>query len=102
MKTILNVKRTVSQYVWFNIGIFVAYLIVSLYGNLNYGASSEQIKVAASQAGNETLFWVMLFGMVLVAITIVLILIWFFYKLLYGILLKRLRKNYNELKKLEV
>ena len=102
MKTILNVKRTVSQYVWFNIGIFVAYLIVSLYGNLNYGASSEQIKAAASQAGNETLFWVMLFGMVLVAIAIVLILIWFFYKLLYGILLNRLRKNYYELKKLEV
>ncbi|MGB5358744.1 MAG: hypothetical protein WBN27_02240, partial [Eudoraea sp.] len=39
MKTILNVKRTVSQYVWFSIGIFVAYLIVSLYGNLNYGES---------------------------------------------------------------
>ena len=58
MKTILNVKRTVSQYVWFNIGIFVAYLLVSLYGNLNYGASSDKIREAASQAGNETLFWV--------------------------------------------
>ncbi len=102
MKTILNVKRTVTQYVWFNIGIFVAYLIVSLYGNLNYGVNSEKIAEAASQAGNETLFWVMLTGMLLVAITIVLLLIWFFYKLLYGILLKRLRKNYTELKKLEV
>lgn len=102
MKTILNVKRTVSQYVWFNIGIFVAYLLVSLYGNLNYGASSDKIREAASQAGNETLFWVMLFGMVLIAIAIVLILIWFFYKLLYGILLNRLRKNYAELRKLEI
>ncbi|MEP0132890.1 MAG: hypothetical protein ABJJ25_11800 [Eudoraea sp.] len=102
MKNILNVKRTVTQYVWFNIGIFVAYLIVSLYGNLNYGVNSEKIAEAASQAGNEMIFWVMLTGMVLVAITIVLLLIWFFYKLLYGILLRRLRKNYNELKKLEV
>lgn len=102
MKNILNVKRTVTQYVWFNIGIFVAYLIVSLYGNLNYGVNSEKIAEAASQAGNETIFWVMLTGMLLVAITIVLLLIWFFYKLLYGILLSRLRKNYNELKKLEV
>lgn len=102
MKNILNVKKTVTQYVWFNIGIFVAYLIVSLYGNLNYGVNSEKIAEAASQAGNETIFWVMLTGMVLVALTIVLLLIWFFYKLLYGILLRRLRKNYNELKKLEV
>jgi hypothetical protein len=102
MKTILNVKRTVTQYVWFNIGIFVAYLVVSLYGNLNYGVSSEKIAEAASRAGNETLFWVMLIGMVIVAITIALIFIWLFYRLLYGILLKRLRKNYNELKKLEV
>jgi len=102
MKTILNVKRTVTQYVWFNIGIFVAYLVVSLYGNLNYGVSSEKISEAASRAGNETLFWVMLIGIVIVAITIALIFIWLFYRLLYGILLKRLRKNYNELKKLEV
>jgi hypothetical protein len=102
MKTILNVKRTVTQYVWFNIGIFVAYLVVSLYGNLNYGVSSEKIAEAASRAGNETLFWVMLIGIVIVSITIALIFIWLFYRLLYGILLKRLRKNYAELKKLEV
>ncbi|WP_297694078.1 hypothetical protein [uncultured Eudoraea sp.] len=102
MKTILDVKRTVSQYVWFNIGIFVAYLLVSLYGNLTYGASSEKIREAASQAGNETFFWLMLIGMVLVSISIVLVLIWLFYKLLYGILLNRLRKNFSELKKLEV
>lgn len=102
MKTILDVKKTVTQYVWFNIGIFVAYLIVSLYGNLKYGVNSQEIAEAAARAGNETLFWVMLIGMILLAIAIVLVLIWLFYKLLYGILLSRLRKNYNELKQLEV
>ncbi|WP_297795193.1 hypothetical protein [uncultured Eudoraea sp.] len=102
MKTILDVKKTVSQYVWFNIGIFVAYLIVSLYGNLKHGVNSQEIAEAAARAGNETLFWVMLVGMILLAIAIVLVLIWLFYKLLYGILLSRLRKNYNELKQLEV
>lgn len=102
MKTILKVKRTVTQYVWFNIGIFVAYLLVSLYGNLNYGINSEKIMEAASRAGNETLFWIMLLGMIVLCIGIVLALIWLFYKLLYGILLNRLRKNYNELRRLEV
>lgn len=102
MKTILKVKRTVTQYVWFNIAIFVAYLLVSLYGNLNYGINSEKIMEAASRAGNETLFWIMLLGMIVLCIGIVLALIWLFYKLLYGILLNRLRKNYNELRRLEV
>lgn len=102
MKTILKVKRTVTQYVWFNIAIFVAYLLVSLYGNLNYGVNSEKIYEAAARAGNETLFWVMLIGIVVLCIGVVLVLIWLFYKLLYGILLNRLRKNYNELRKLEV
>ncbi|MGB5318888.1 hypothetical protein [Eudoraea sp.] len=102
MKTILDVKRTVTQYVWFNISIFVAYLLVSLYGNLNYGVNSAQIMEAAERAGNETLFWAMLIGLVVLCIGIVLILIWLFYKLLYGILMNRLRKNYYELRKLEV
>ncbi|WP_276391154.1 hypothetical protein [Eudoraea chungangensis] len=102
MKTILKVKRTVTQYVWFNIAIFVAYLMVSLYGNLNYGINSEKIMEAASRAGNETLFWIMLLGMIVLCIGIVLALIWLFYKLLYGILLNRLRKNYSELRRLEV
>jgi flagellar biogenesis protein FliO len=39
----------------------------------------------------------------LVGVTAIFIfLIWLFYKLLYGLLLKRLNQNYNELKKLEV
>ncbi len=102
MKAILDVKRTVTQYVWFNIGIFVAFLIITLYGSLKYGPNSEKIMEAASKAGNEVLFWLMLTGIFLLAVAMVLTLIWLFYKLLYGILLNRLRSNYNELKKLEV
>ncbi len=101
MKAILDVKRTVTQYVWFNIGIFVAYMIISLYTNLKYGPNSEKIMNAAANAGNEILFWVLLAGIFLAAVIVVLVLIWLFYKLLYGILLKRLRDNYNELKQLE-
>ncbi|MEK6155197.1 hypothetical protein WIW50_18140 [Flavobacteriaceae bacterium 3-367] len=102
MKTILDVKRTVTQYVWFNIGIFIVYLIIGLYGNLKYGPNSEKILEAASQAGNETVFWILVFGAFLLAATLVLLLIWGFYKLLYGLLLRKLRENYGELRKLEV
>ena len=102
MKSILKVKRTVTQYVWFNIGIFCASLILLLYGSLTFGEEGEQIMEAAARAGNETLFWLMLIGLCALIIGVILILIWLFYRLLYGILLNRLRRNYGELKKLEV
>ena len=102
MKSILKVKRTVTQYVWFNIGIFLASLILLLYGSLTFGEEGEQIMEAAARAGNETLFWLMLIGLCVLIIGIILVLIWLFYRLLYGILLNRLRGNYRELKKLEV
>jgi hypothetical protein len=38
----------------------------------------------------------------LIIILITITLIWLFYNLIYGILLKRLRENYRELQKLEV
>lgn len=102
MKSILRVKRTVTQYVWFNIAIFCISLLLLLYGSMTYGAESEKIMEAAAAAGNETFFWIMLIGICVIVVGIILSLIWLFYKLLYGILLNRLRNNYRELKKLEV
>ncbi len=102
MKSILKVKRTVTHYVWFNIAIFCISLLLLLYGSMTYGAESEKIMEAAAAAGNETFFWFMLIGICVIVVGIILTLIWLFYKLLYGILLNRLRNNYRELKKLEV
>ncbi|WP_293295975.1 hypothetical protein [Allomuricauda sp.] len=102
MKTILKVKRTVTQYVWFNLIIFTTYLIINMYGVLIYGPEGKKIIEAASQDGNTMAFWAMVIGISVVFTAIILFLIWLFYKLLYGILLKRLRRNYNDLKRLEV
>ncbi|QLG46429.1 hypothetical protein [Costertonia aggregata] len=102
MKTILNVKKTVTQYVWFNIGIFVTYLIILMYGILMYGAEGEQILEAAHKAGNETMFWLIFAGITIAIVAFLLVLVWVFYKLLYGLLLKQLRENYRKLKKMEV
>lgn len=102
LKSILRTKRTVTQYVWFNIAIFCISLGMFLYGSLTFGKESEQIQAAASSAGNETLFWIMVVGTIVVVIAVIVSLIWLFYKLLYGILLNRLRANYRELKRLEV
>lgn len=102
MKSILRVKRTVTQYVWFNIAIFSISLILLLYGSLRYGEESIQIQNAAANAANETVFWIMVIATILMVMGFILILIWLFYKLLYGILLSRLRRNYRELQQMEI
>ena len=102
MKSILKVKRTVTQYVWFNIGIFTISFLMLLYGSLKYGQESEKILSAAAKSGNEALFWVTFGAICLAIIGVILVFIWLFYRIVYGILLKRLRENYWELKKLEV
>lgn len=102
MKTILDVKRTVTQYVWFNLIIFTVSMLISIYGAFVYGPEGAKLMEAAAQDNNTTMFWVILVTVSLVFIAVLLVLIWLFYKLLYGILLKRLRQNYKELKKLEV
>jgi hypothetical protein len=76
--------------------------VIYSYGTLVYGPEGKKIMEAALQDGNTTMFWVMTIAFSIVFIAVFLLLIWLFYKLLYGILLKRLRQNYKELKKLEV
>lgn len=102
MKAILDVKRTVTQYVWFNICLFTITFIITFFASLKYLPEGQTIIQNATRAGNETLFWLFVTGVSVVFIAILLVIIWLFYKLLYGILLKRLRENYKELKQLEV
>lgn len=102
MKTILNVKRTVTQYVWFNISLFTVTFILTFYASLKYLPEGKEIVENATRAGNEALFWVFIIGFSVLFISILLLLVWLFYRLLYGILLKRLRQNYKDLQQLEV
>jgi len=102
MRTILKVKRTVTQYVWFNLIIFTISAIIYAYGVLLYSPEGQELVNAAAQDGDSTEFWALIIIVSVAITTAVLVVIWLFYKLLYGILLKKLRKNYNELKRLEV
>lgn len=102
MKNILEVRRTVTQYVWFNISIFAISLVTSIYGVLRYGPESQEILLKAENAGNEMVFWLLVIGICFAFVVALLLLLWLFYRILYGLLLKRLRRNYNELKKMEI
>ncbi len=96
MKNIINTRKTVKYYVWFNICFFA----MSVFSLVIYLASfttfyQEQsdletipVKVFVISAIVSGLFFV---GIVAL-----------FYRLIYGILTRRLKRNYGELEKLEV
>ncbi len=102
MKNIIVTRKTVMSYVYINLGLFALSMflvfIQVVFFNPDYSEFAEQV----SQASSPILMWVLIFLALFVTIAVVAGLLWLFYRLLYGILLKRLRTNYKELKNLEV
>ena len=93
IQDILKTKRIVNFYIYWNViisSVFAAYGVID-------GFTDSFSKVDSKIALNSTKFYI-IFGFSMVFI-IGFILI--FYHLLYGILLKKLKTNYSELKKID-
>jgi len=90
MKNILRTRKTVKCYIWFNIILFSISFIYSMYktGVANFDFSQKQL----------SMFLLISFGVMLVFI----LFIWLFYRLIYGILTRKLYKNYEELKRIDL
>ena len=101
IQSILKVKKTVSQYVWFNLSMLAVATLGSLIGSILYGPESEVILEMAHQRENTFIFWGIIGLIVVVVIALAIGFLLLFYRLLYGILLKKLKRNYKELVKLE-
>ncbi len=101
MKKIIKTRKTVMQYVWFNVGLFATSIIVLLVEILIYDPPVG-LTEKVSSASSGILAWLLIGVFFAVAIAFFGVLFWLFYRVLYGILLKRLNQNYRELKKLEV
>ncbi|MGC4039645.1 MAG: hypothetical protein QM710_02300 [Flavobacterium sp.] len=101
MQDILRTRKTVHYYVWFNIVFFVVGVLVILYVQLNY---DSKFAIIMERIHNDSGYTVMCktFGIVIGLILVVVSAIWGFYKLIYGILLGKLNKNYKELKKIDL
>ncbi|MDI1317263.1 hypothetical protein [Flavobacterium sp.] len=101
MQDILKTRRTVQYYVWYNLGMAVVSLII---GFILQFVFNPQMKLIADKIAREESYhtiWITV-GIILLATVIVIGLFWIFYRLLYGILLRKLNHNYKELKKIDL
>lgn len=97
MESILRTRKVIKYYVLYNLIMIFISIPLSLYFEFNQNTDFHD-QVAAFDATQMTVLVVV----TILVTAIFLGIIWLFYKLLYGILLERLNRNYNELKKLEV
>ena len=102
MKNILRTRKIVRYYVVYNLVLGVLITIYTIYSLCTNDEKTINMLEALRENGSEVRFWFFTGLMVLVGIGFMVGFIWLFYRLIYGILLKRLQKNYEELERLEV
>jgi uncharacterized membrane protein len=101
MQNILKTRKTVQYYVWYNLAMTAFSFILVFIFQFMYDPNLTKIVEKMSQNININIFYCIMFVIYTVIIALFVGLIWLFYRVLYGILLKRLGKNYDELKKIE-
>ncbi len=101
MENILKTRRTVKQYVAFNLIYLVLATIVVLFIEFD----KDQLLITQAQQaaadGEAFKFYALIIITTVLLLVLAVGLLLLFYWLVYGILLKHLNRNYKELKKLE-
>ncbi|WP_299444062.1 hypothetical protein [uncultured Aquimarina sp.] len=96
MQNILNTRKTVKYYVWINLTV-IGLLIISTTLYMLFFSN----ELADSLDGKEVPVGLIIVAAIVMAIIFVGFLA-LIYRLIYGILTRRLKQNYKELQKLEV
>jgi magnesium-transporting ATPase (P-type) len=102
LSTILKTRTVVKQYIAFNLTSF-AVLFIVFGGFMFYEGYLKGVAKNGTPHPEMPLNIALISMVVLVLATALLTFaLWIVYKLIYGILLKRLQKNYEELKKIDL
>lgn len=102
MKSILKTRKTVRNYIWYNLIVIVLSIVISIIMLFFHNQDLINMMESAASKGHQTLFIAMSIAISTLFVFVILCLFWGFYKLLYGILLKKLFANYTELKKIDL
>ena len=100
MQNILNTRKTVRYFVYYNVGMTIAFSIaIDTYLYNNSEKLYEVMGLAKQGIPKEGFANIFIISQIIVGFIIIALLI-LFYWLVYGILLKKLKGNYRELKKI--
>ena len=97
---ILKIRKTVKYYVFYNLAtVFLGSIILNM---VMFSDNNKLMKVMNPDNLALDIKQVITITVIsqIIALVIILVLLWLFYKLVYGILLRKLNKNYKELVKL--
>ncbi|MBF7090271.1 hypothetical protein IUY40_01770 [Flavobacterium sp. ALJ2] len=98
MSSILRTRKTVQYYVWYNLAMVVLSSIISFF----IAFSSPEMNYLKEKIATNGTVMLMVICILLLVTLISLGLVWCFYRLIYGSLLRRLYANYKELKKIDL
>ncbi len=101
MENILKTRRTVKQYVIFNLIVLIVSTAYMMPYALNQSEESRALIETARADGELFKYYIGIVLATLLVLAVVIGVLLLFYWLIYGILLKRLKHNYTELKQLE-
>ncbi|GAB1857740.1 hypothetical protein MHTCC0001_25770 [Flavobacteriaceae bacterium MHTCC 0001] len=96
MENILKTRKIIKYYVLYNLVVAGLSIVYGIYDVLN---NDPNISSKISDFNNGQIAFAIAITVVFTAVFIALI--WLFYLLIYGLLLKRLNRNYKELKSIE-
>jgi len=102
MKKIIKTRKTVNYYVYYNIIVTaILSIVVNIIMFSDEALLNEVLNPENKIIDHDKFFNIMLISQV-VALIVMIGLLWLYYKLIYGILLRKLNKNYKELESLEI
>lgn len=92
-ESILKTRKTVKYYIGYNIiytiTMIISFVIYTIFTDVK----------ANNNFSNHAIFTILLITFISIILAII---IWMFYQLLYGFLLKKLKRNYEELRKIDL
>ncbi|WP_124980030.1 hypothetical protein [Nonlabens xiamenensis] len=102
MNKILKTRRTMKWYIWYN--LIYMMLVTMIVAVLTIEHDPNIVKLSQTQEFMEhpTLFYFMMLGAFFVVTLAMCVVLFLIYQVIYGVLLRRLKRNYNELKRMEI
>lgn len=102
MEQILKTRKTVKHYVIFNLLFLYISIVIGLFIELNNNPDVALRTAEFTASGDYYIFYGIMLATTLLMMALLTAILLGFYYLIYGILLRKLKNNYKELKKIEL